>query len=175
MIFRIFSLPLLACAAFVIGGFVFKSTAPSRCATIMNNDVAFVLTGDRTRIPAAIKIMKRHADMQLYIIGAGTPNISDLTTEDMRRNITVESESKTTAQNAAAIRDIALGQGLNRLVLITSADHINRAALLVRRELPGTDVALCPVLLRGGTETRVKRWTIEYMKYIGTMLGLDKR
>ncbi len=159
---------LLVLSAFVLGGMVFKSTAPTRCATIMPDDHIFVLTGDPRRIPFGLRQMRMHPDTHMYIIGAGAAGHYNTT-----RPVTVESASKSTYQNAIAVREIAEESGLNRIVLVTSVDHMNRAKYLIHRELPGVDVAPCPVPLNGTpVAKRIERWTTEYIKYIGTLFGI---
>ncbi len=150
---------------------MFKSMAPIRCATILPNDSIFVLTGDARRIPFALTQLNKHPDTNLYIIGAGGPAPSEIA-----RQATIESQSESTYQNALAIKEIVEQTGLDRIVVITTEDHINRANHLIRAELPETDIALCPTTLKGmHPAKRLERWTIEYIKYIVTMLGIKER
>ena len=153
---------------FVLGGAMFKSMAPTECGTILPDDSLFVLTGDALRIPFARRIARRYPHADLYIIGAGAPNEND-------DSATIESESKSTYQNAVAIREIAHSSGLDRIVLITSEDHINRARYLVKQELPATEIVTCPVRLTGVPPVkRLERWAVEYVKYIVTMIGIKE-
>ena len=162
------SLLILTC--FVIGGAVFKSMAPRTCGTILPDDTIFVLTGDMRRIPFAMRQMRKHPDTELYIIGAG-----ERTSFDMSRRVMIESESKSTYQNALAIREIANRTGLDRIVLITTEDHMNRAKYLIQRELPYSEIVTCPVPLADMPVTkRLERWTVEYIKYIATMFGINE-
>ena len=151
-----------------MGGMIFKSTAPTTCSTILEKDNIFVLTGDIRRIPFAIKILNNKPNVSLHIIGAGANNIKNLP-----KKVIIESKSKNTYQNAVAIRKIVLRKGLNRIVLMTSIDHFNRAKYLVRNELSDIEIAHCPVPLSGMTiEKQLERWLTEYLKYIGTLLGM---
>lgn len=162
------SLLILTC--FVIGGTVFKSMAPRTCGTILPDDTIFVLTGDMRRIPFAMRQLRKHPDTELYIIGAG-----ERTSFDMSRRVMIESESKSTYQNALAIREIANRTGLDRIVLITTEDHMNRAKYLIQRELPYSEIVTCPVPLADMPVTkRLERWTVEYIKYIATMFGINE-
>lgn len=159
---------LLAC--FVIGGMMFKSVAPTQCPTILPDDSLFVLTGDERRIPFAMRQLRKYPDVDLYIIGAGAQ-----ASFDMSCKVTIESDSKSTYQNARAIRDIALKSGIDRIILVTTEDHINRALYLVRSELPEAEIIPCPVRLTGMPATkRLERWTTEYIKYIVTMFGIKE-
>lgn len=159
----------LLVACFVLGGMMFKSLSPRVCGTILPDDSIFVLTGDERRIPFAIRKMREHQDADLYIIGAGAP------INNIEHNVKIESESKSTYQNALAIKDIVQRAGLDRLVLITTEDHISRAKYLLRTEMPYIEIVTCPVPLSGMRATkRLERWTVEYIKYIVTMFGIKE-
>ena len=159
---------LLSC--FVIGGMFFKSAAPRHCGTIYDNDSIFVLTGDERRIPFAIKKMQEYPHADLYIIGVGAPNAIHI-----NRPAIIESKSKSTYQNALAIKQIAQEKNLNRIVIITTEDHINRAKYLIHDELPNTEIVACPATLVGMPPAkRLERWTTEYIKYIVTLIGIKE-
>jgi uncharacterized SAM-binding protein YcdF (DUF218 family) len=166
---KLFSPSLLIVFLFILGGVIFKSTAPTDCATILPYDNLFVLTGDARRIPFAIRKMHNNPKTKLYIIGAGGGSgYND-------SSILIESKSKTTLQNAVAIKKIVDKSALNRIVLITTVDHFNRAKYLVHNELPDTEIAACPVPLSNmDISKQLQRWTIEYVKYIGTLLGIQE-
>ena len=161
---------LLLFSCFVLGGMMFKTMAPSRCATILPNDSIFVLTGDIRRIPFAMRQLRQHPNTYLYIIGAGAKGSYELA-----QKVTIESKSKSTYQNALAIKEIAKKEGLDRIVIITTEDHMNRAQYLITQELPETEIVTCPVPLTGmPAAKRLERWAIEYIKYIVTMLGIKE-
>lgn len=155
---------------FVLGGMMFKSMSTKRCGTILPDDSIFVLTGDERRIPFAMNQMRKYPDADLYIIGAGAPSIDTLA-----KHVKIESESKSTYQNALAIKEIVQRAGLDRLILITTEDHMLRAKYLLRQEMPYVEIVACPVTLSGMHATkRLERWTIEYVKYIVTMFGIKE-
>lgn len=157
-------------ALFLLGGMIFKISAPHNCSAILPDDSIFVLTGDERRIPFAIRQMQKYPDTDLYIIGAGAPAVGDL-----NRHAQIESESKSTYQNAHAIKKIVLNAGLDRIVIITTEEHMNRAKHLIRHELPNTEIIACPATLTGMPATkRLERWTTEYIKYIATLLGIKE-
>ncbi len=161
---------LLFLSCFVLGGMMFKSMAPTRCATILPDDSIFVLTGDARRIPFAMRQLRKYPDADLYIIGAGAQG-----SFEMARRVNIESESKSTYQNALAIKEIAGRAGLDRLVIITTEDHMNRAKYLIKQELPDVEIVACPATLSGMPPAkRLERWTTEYIKYIATMLGFKE-
>lgn len=154
---------------FVLGGFMFKSMTPPRCESLLENDNIFVLTGDVRRIPYAVKKLETLRYGNLYVIGAGATIIPDL------KSVNVENVSKSTYQNALAIRDIVKEKTLSRIVIVTTEDHMNRALYLLRSELPDTDIVACPASLTGmPSPERVRRWTIEYIKYIVTLFGIKE-
>ena len=171
MIRHLLTPSFLLFSGFILGGAVFKTLAPIHCGTILPNDSIFVLTGDERRIPFAIRKTREHPDAALYIIGAGAPQGKMNT----NKPAVVETESKSTYQNALAIKDIATRHNLDRLVLITTEDHINRAKYLVGSELPETEIVACPVTLAGMPPAkRLERWATEYVKYIVTLFGIKE-
>ena len=86
---RLLTPTFLIFCAFILGGMVFKSTAPIQCGTILPNDSIFVLTGDERRIPFAMRKMREFPNADLYIIGAGAQgNI------EVARPAIIESKSK---------------------------------------------------------------------------------
>lgn len=162
-------LSLLLIILFVFGGIMFKSMTPLRCETLNQNDNIFVLTGDARRIPYAIKKLDSLRYGNLYIIGAGATVVPN------HVHVNIESASKSTYQNALAIRKIVNGKNLNRIVIVTTEDHMNRAMYLLRTTLPETDIIACPASLNGmSAPQRLKRWAIEYIKYIATLFGIKE-
>ena len=167
---RFFTPSFLAVVIFVLGGMVFKLTAPNKCDLILPDDTIFVLTGDERRIPFAIQQLEKYPDTDLYIIGAGAPAFGDIYTQ-----ATIECDSKSTYQNALAIKNIVTNAGLDRIVIITTEEHINRAKYLIRHELPNTKIVACPARLTGmPAGKRLERWAIEYIKYIVTIFGIKE-
>ena len=158
-------------SCFIIGGMLFKVTTPWQCGDIQQNDSIFVLTGDQRRIPFAIKKMQEYPNADLYIIGAGASQYD----MNLARDAIIESKSKSTYQNALAIKDIANEKKLNRIVIITTEDHMQRAKYLIHYELPDTQIISCPATLIGMSPgKRLERWTTEYIKYLVTMIGIKE-
>lgn len=172
MLRRILTPSFILFSCFILGGLVFKSTSPIRCDTILPTDSIFVLTGDERRIPFAMRKMQEFPNTDLYIIGAGAKGNIDL---NVNRPAIIESKSKSTYQNALAIKDIVSRRRLDRIVIITTEDHMKRAKHLIRSELPKTEIIACPVTLGGMPPgRRLERWTTEYIKYIVTMFGIKE-
>ena len=171
MLRRLITPSFLLASLFVIGGMYFKSSMPNQCNEITDYDSIFVLTGDERRIPFAIKKMQEFPHADLYIIGAG---VSSNTIDKAQRAI-IESKSKSTYQNALAIKKITQEKNLTRIVIVTTEDHINRAKHLIQDELPDTNIIACPATLIGMPPAkRLERWATEYIKYIVTMLGIKE-
>lgn len=167
---KFFTPSFLSFALFIMGGMMFKSMTPRVCGTILPDDSIFVLTGDARRIPFAMRQLRKYPDADLYIIGAGAQG-----SFEMAKKVTVESDSKSTYQNAVAIRAIVQKTGLDRIVVVTTEDHMNRAQYLISRELPDIEVVACPVRLTDMPATkRLERWATEYIKYIVTMFGIKE-
>jgi hypothetical protein len=52
---------------------------------------------------------------------------------------------------------------------------MNRTLYLLRTTLPDTDIIACPASLTGmPTPIRLKRWAVEYLKYIVTLCGIKE-
>lgn len=146
-------------------------SAPITCGDFLDQDTVFVLTGDARRIPFAMQKITEITNPNLYIIGAGAHGYIPNTSVPIK----IESDSKSTYQNALAIKKIVNEQKLNRIVIVTTVEHMNRAEYLIRHEMPGVSVIACPVGLNGmPVAKRVERWTTEYIKYIVTMLGIKE-
>lgn len=167
---------LIILAAIFAGGIVFRIATPNDCARISKDDGIFVLTGDVRRIPFAVKLLDGFPNRRLYIIGAGAPALGDMVPESLIPQIELESESKNTYQNALALKRIAALKNFRHIAIITTEDHMNRAMLLIRKELPDVDIVACPVALRKmSAADRAARWTFEYFKYVGTLIGFKAR
>jgi uncharacterized SAM-binding protein YcdF (DUF218 family) len=158
------------------GGIAFKLSTPNRCAHVRGDDTLFVLTGDARRIPYAMSKLENHADRRLQIVGVGGREYAALIPAGIKGRVMLETESKSTYENSLAVRKIVRDKSLNRIVVITTEDHMNRSLLLIRRQLPKTLVIPCPVRLQKmPPNERLSRWALEYMKYSATILGLDRR
>lgn len=167
---RLITPSFLLLGLFVLGGMVFKTTTPLQCGPILPNDDVFVLTGDTRRIPFAMRQIEQYPDTKLYIIGCGAN-----TNIESNHHIVVESKSKSTYQNAIAIKNIVHQKQLKRIVLVTTEEHMKRAQYLVKNELPEIEIATCPATLIGmPASKRLERWTIEYIKYIATKFGIKE-
>jgi uncharacterized SAM-binding protein YcdF (DUF218 family) len=168
ILFNPYLLPVLLFA----GGFAaFKLSAPE-CGIIPDDAHIFVLTGDARRIPFALPMLDGHPRRRLYVIGAGTPTLDTKFAGQME----IENKSKSTFENAVAIRHIVRRELLSDITVITTGDHMNRAVLLIKRQAPMIRVNACPVpLSKMPAAKRLERWLEEYIKFIGTFLGINQK
>ena len=158
------------------GGVVFKLSAPRACPQLSRTENIFVLTGDIRRIPFGIRLLERQPMRRMYIIGVGGHNYSAMIPKSQRGKVHLETESRSTYENAIAIREISRAQGIKRFALVTTADHMNRSMLLVRRRMPDAEIIACPVPLHGmPANRRLERWGTEYLKYLGTLVGIESK
>lgn len=156
---------------FVLGGMIYKLTTPMGCGPILPNDNIFVLTGDARRVPYAMEQTKMYPTARIYIIGVGGHNFGTRN----RRHITMETKSKSTYQNALAIKKIIHQKKLNRAVIVTTEEHMKRAIHLIHHETPTTELVTCSAPLVGmPASRRLERWTVEYLKYIVTLFGIKE-
>ncbi|MDR3208796.1 MAG: YdcF family protein [Rickettsiales bacterium] len=154
------------------GGFAAFRIATPACGAIPDDAHVFVLTGDARRIPFALEKLENHPNRKLYVIGAGTPKIDT----EFSSRIEVESDSKSTYENAVAIRHIARRKLLADITVITTVDHVNRAVFLIKREIPLVRVNACPAPLSNmPAAKRLNRWMEEYVKFLGTLIGITQR
>ena len=87
----------------------------------------------------------------------------------------METQSKSTYQNALAIQKIVEQKQLNRIVVVTTEEHMKRAIHLIHHEIPNTELVTCSAPLTGmPASLRLQRWTVEYLKYIATLLGIKE-
>ena len=167
---------LLILFLFVAGGVFFKLSAPRVCPPLSRSENIFVLTGDVRRIPYGIGLLENRPLRRMYIVGVGGHNFSAMIPKAQRGKVHLETESRSTYENALAIRSIAGAQNIKKFALVTTADHMNRAMLLVRRRMPNAEIIACPVPLHGmPAPKRLERWGTEYLKYIGTVIGIESK
>jgi len=167
---------LLLLFAVAGGAVAFKLSTPNSCARVRSDDTMFVLTGDIRRIPYAMNLLENHRDRKLQIIGVGGHEYAALIPGELKNRVHIEVESKSTYENSLAVRKIAREKNLKRIVIVTTEDHMNRSILLVKRQLPKATVIPCPVRLQKMPPAeRLSRWGMEYLKYVATIFGFEKK
>lgn len=158
------------------GATAFKLGTPNKCAWVRADDTLFVLTGDARRIPYAMKLLEHHPERHLEIIGVGGHEYASLIPENLRGQVELEMLSRSTYENARAVQKIAHEKNLTRIVVVTTEDHMNRSLLLIKRQLHNTTIIPCPVRLQKmNPQERLMRWGMEYIKYIASLFGLERK
>jgi uncharacterized SAM-binding protein YcdF (DUF218 family) len=170
--FKILFSPYLLPLFIVVGGFGFFKISTPRCPDIPGHASIFVLTGDSRRIPFALHKLDGHPYRRLYVIGAGLRSLDT----KFHSQVTIENSSKTTYENALAIKKIARERLLSEIVVVTTVDHTNRALFLIKQQIPYVKVQACPVPLSNmPAQKRLQRWVEEYIKFIGTVFGIAQK
>jgi len=104
------------------------------------------LTGDHSRIPGAIDLLRNRQSAVLIISGAGKQtSLRDLinvqsdamSIHEIWEKIIVESQSTSTWENAKNTKALLEGRPWNAILLVTSDYHLPRAMHIFNRELPG--------------------------------------
>ena len=160
---------------FVALGVWFKTSAPTTCPWLSNTEYIFVLTGDGRRIPFAMNKLYGFPNRTLYVIGT-VPDYMNHVPEQFRGQVRIEYHSTTTHENAIAIGRIVRDYNLQRITIITTEDHMPRSMILAHRHVPDTEIIACPVALTNMDATRrLDRWLNEYIKWLGTVIGIEGR
>lgn len=167
---KIFTPSFLILGLFVLGGMIYKLTSPMTCGPILPDDNIFVLTGDARRVPFALEQTKQYPFAQIHIIGVGGHKF-----DTKNAQVAMETKSKSTYQNALAIKKIVKQKRLSRIVIVTTEEHMKRATHLIHHEIPKTELITCSAPLIGmPASQRLQRWTVEYVKYIVTLFGIKE-
>lgn len=106
-------------------------------------DAIVVLTGGSGRLDQAILLLNQGYGRKLYISGVH-PNFTSkdlekklsLTRETITCCVEMDSEALNTAANASQTAQWAASHGFDRLILVTSAYHMPRTLLEMRRAAP---------------------------------------
>lgn len=167
---KIFTPSFLILGLFVLGGMIFKLTSPLSCGPIFPDDNIFVLTGDARRVPFALQQTKQYPSAKIHVIGVGGHKF-----DIGNSHVVMENKSKSTYQNALAIRKIVKQNHIKRIVVVTTEEHMKRATHLIRHENPDTELVTCSAPLIGmPASQRLQRWTVEYIKYLVTLMGIKE-
>ena len=167
---KIFTPSFLILGLFVLGGMIYKLTSPMGCGPILPDDNIFVLTGDERRVPFAMQQTKPYPFAQIHIIGVGGHKFDTKNTK-----VKMETKSKSTYQNALAIKDIVKQKHMDRIVVVTTEEHMKRSVHLIHHEIPRVQIVTCSAPLIGmPASMRLQRWTVEYVKYLVTLFGIKE-
>ena len=178
---------LLALAAFAAGFLWFASAiARSEPTLTANADGIVALTGSPLRIDDAIELLAAGRSQRLLISGVH-PSTS---TAELARGrpeylkwfaccVDLGHEAVNTRGNAAETARWAKKRGVRSLIVVTSAWHMPRALLELKRELADVELVPYPVVT---DRMREEPWWssvqttrllfLEYVKYLASQVGL---
>lgn len=143
-----------------VGGALYEHKVPFILENSNQPLLVICLAGGKGRIEEALGLLAEGVSNQLFIVGAGksstaTSIIKALTpefkntlpvTEKLWQQITVETESKNTIENAIAVSQyLKQMQPTQRLILVTSSYHMKRSILILQNIL-GHDIEIYPVV-----------------------------
>lgn len=178
---------VLMVLAFFVGFLKFTDTIPKhqpRPANIAQADAIVVLTGGKSRIIDALKLLNAGKGSRLLISG-----VHKLTTRDALRKLApgqssrldccvdLDKAARNTIGNAAQTAVWALKHKFKSLIVVTSAYHMPRSLIELQHALPAVRFIAYPVLVNSVPVTRW--WTnpgttrlllSEYVKYLTTLI-----
>ncbi len=159
-----------------------------------DKEAIVVLTGDQDRIARAIELLRLRGSPILVISGtAKGATLTDLVNQqggasknihEVWNKIILESESRSTSENAYQTGLILQKLGFQRVVLVTSDYHMYRAQRIFRRVLPGFEILEYPIaseacdwpfnLTEQAFSGFSKLWA-DYLKHVFFRIGLGRR
>ena len=132
-----------------------SAQGPSQIVPLIDREAIVVLTGDHSRIPRALLLLRTRGSQLLIISGTkkgvtltdlvNTQGDSTLNIHEIWQKIVVESQSSSTKENAEESQKILLQHGIKRVILVTSDYHMLRSLHIFRHTAPGFDYLEFPV------------------------------
>lgn len=162
---------LLACLAATSA----RSDSLPHAEAAARADAALVLSGDvdYLRLGRAIELFHAKAVPKLLLTGAGVGGDSALAMREIARKrdvpdaaILLETRSRTTYENLAFAAPLIRAQGFKRVLLVTSASHMERASRTARKALPEITWLLEPVPDAGSPERQAAERRQEWLKLV---------
>lgn len=179
---------LLSLAVIFLGGFLLFATGIPRTETLppRTADGIVALTGGASRISDAMELLSDNLGKRLLISGvnpATKPGELIKLTPEYERLFTccidLGHQALNTTGNAAEIAQWSRALGFKSLIVVTSAWHMPRALVELRREMPDTELISHAVVTDRMREA--PWWTnpqtgrllmLEYLKYLATIARL---
>jgi uncharacterized SAM-binding protein YcdF (DUF218 family) len=128
-------------------------------------DAIVVLTGGELRLTAGARLLREGRGARLLISGVNPMTSRD----DLRRvsglpgrlfssRVDVDYAAQTTRGNADGTRDWAASKGFTRLIVVTSAYHMPRSLMELRRTMPRITLVPHPVV---SNRVQAARWWMD--------------
>lgn len=182
----------LGCALFVLAGFIadfitFADKLPQNQPTnIVQADAIVVLTGGRSRISDALKLLSMGKGRRLLISGvhvstsrAALAKIAPSQSTLLKCCVDLDKAALNTIGNAIETAAWATKHNFKSLIVVTSSYHMPRSLAELQHALPSATLIAYPVLVK---TVPLKRWWtnygttrllgIEYVKYLMTLVRL---
>lgn len=165
-----------------LGGFVrFVVTAQRDPALPPQADGIVALTGGADRVSVALHLLAEGRANQMLVTGiGGGAALPELTRpakvplQNVAARVTLGRGAVSTHGNAAETAAWAAQNSIHSIILVTAFYHMPRAMLEMRRALPGLTFYPAPVFPAEtmALTTRLRLLSEEYLKYLGTLVGL---
>ena len=174
---------LLLLLGFLFFGFAKFSYVISQTKMVEDEkkfDAIVALTGGRERIRTAVTMLEKGLAKKLFISGVNkNVNLEEILKQmniphnEIHNRIFIGYEAKNTKENALETSKWVLENKFNDIVLVTSAYHMPRSYLELKRKLPQTNIYKYPVFSENINHDKWWKWSgatslivMEYLKYI---------
>ena len=157
-----------------------KKNEINTVANINKIDGIVVLTGDQYRIAKGIALLKNYPDKKLLISGVNKNiNTIDIMKEFPNNKnffqccIDIGKDAKNTFENIIETFDWMKSNEFNSIIIVTSDYHVPRVKLEINRFIDNQQIFYEAVKTgEGESILRLKKITLEYIKYIRTFLSI---
>ena len=150
MILRIFSFLVMLWA---LGFALFALTLPRPAADDRQTDAIVVLTGGKGRLERGVALLARHKAQRLFVSGTQrTVRKKELALRTHMPEalfdccVDLGREAEDTIGNASETAGWVRQHNYRSIILVTSTYHMPRAALELRRTMPGVSITPFPVV-----------------------------
>ena len=157
-----------------------KNNEINTVANINKIDGIVVLTGDQYRIAKGIELLKNYPDKKLLISGVN----KNINTIDIMREfpnnknffqccVDIGKDAKNTFENIIETFEWMKSNEFNSIIIVTSDYHVPRVKLEINRFIDNQQIFYEAVKTgEGESILRLKKITLEYIKYIRTFLSI---
>ena len=157
-----------------------KNNEINTVANINKIDGIVVLTGDQYRIAKGIALLKNYPDKRLLISGVNKNiNTIDIMKEFPNNKnffeccIDIGKDAKNTFENIIETFEWMKSNEFNSIIIVTSDYHVPRVKLEINRFIDNQQIFYEAVKTgEGESILRLKKITLEYIKYIRTFLSI---